>query len=240
MHQNVQTLPNGIRIRIPKSPDGETSVAPLNSSTLIRRLSSYNAAFPSSSSSAKGAENDDHWIQVTCRKCSDFGPEANARAFVMGPSPLSIVVCQNRIRPAAASTLSSMQEMDEIVTHELIHIYDVRWLKLNLLQCADLAYSEIRAARAAECASYHPSRNSHASLAATSPAAQKQPPPQPFADCVRTRATTATQNLFHRQAPRCIQQVFAQAMADDRPHAASNEDKSSSTTSFQRRRNSQT
>jgi Peptidase M76 family len=44
---------------------------------------------------------------------------------------------------------AALQEIDEKLTHEFIHIYDVRSLHLNLLQCKDLAYSEIRAAREA-------------------------------------------------------------------------------------------
>jgi hypothetical protein len=37
--------------------------------------------------------------------------------------------------------------------------------------------------------------------------------------CVRTRATTATQNLLHPfRAKRCVQHVFTQAMADYRPY----------------------
>jgi Peptidase M76 family len=243
---NVQTLPNGIRIRIPTTTDNSSSEAitaaapvnhssskdhPLDSSTLIRRLS-YNSVPPS----VRPDEND--WIEVTCRRCSDFGLEANARAFVMGPSPLSIVVCQNRILPAAHHLLpeQSVQEMDEIVTHELIHIYDVRTLKLDLLQCSDLAYSEIRAARAAECAAHRRSdatprsaniRPRWSSLLSTSAATngnmttttnEHGPRPDALEQCVRSRATTATQNLFApARAQRCIQQVFAEAMADERP-----------------------
>lgn len=61
----------------------------------------------------------------------------------MGPDPLSIVVRSNRVQ--------NSQEMEELVLHELIHIYDVRKLQLNLKDCESLAYSEVRAAREAEC-----------------------------------------------------------------------------------------
>ena len=37
-------------------------------------------------------------IELKCRKCSSNGPEGGARAFLMGPSPLSVVVCHNRIQ----------------------------------------------------------------------------------------------------------------------------------------------
>ena len=49
-------------------------------------------------------------------KCgSDTRAEGGARAFVRGPEPLSIVLCSNR--------LSSQREVDEVLVHELVHIY---------------------------------------------------------------------------------------------------------------------
>jgi Peptidase M76 family len=270
VRNHVQTLPDGIRIRIPTATDTSSKAAmatasdnnsssnnnnKMDSSTLIRRLS-YNDVPP-----RPRTADDDDWIQVTCRRCSDFGPEANARAFVMGPSPLSIVVCQNRILPpypnnshANTATTTHLQkrleEMDEIVTHELIHIYDVRTLKLDLLQCSDLAYSEIRAAREAECSSLRRSLAADDeartlssnirprwSLLSTSAATNSN---TTYADkmqhqrhdaleqCVRSRATTATQNLFATdQAQCCIQQVFARVMADERPSRSSGEHRGS-------------
>ena len=91
-------------------------------------------------------------IELYCRKCSQKGPEAGARAFLMGPEPLSIVLCHNRIQ-------SDRDEIEEILTHELIHLYDVQTLQLDLTDCETVAYSEIRAAREAECARYSPYRN---------------------------------------------------------------------------------
>jgi Peptidase M76 family len=41
--------------------------------------------------------------------------------------------------------------MTEILSHELSHVYDVRKLLLDLRDCENLAYSEVRAARIAEC-----------------------------------------------------------------------------------------
>jgi Peptidase M76 family len=176
---------------------------------------------------------------------------------------------------------AALQEIDEKLTHEFIHIYDVRSLHLNLLQCKDLAYSEIRAAREAECASLYHNMPNHSKLTAQSTATNTVQPvttaattpspitvPTPWSllsttktsnnssssssgssgskinnniqastanhttvvqhdpqqqklleHCVRTRATTATQNLFHPfRAKRCVQHVFAQAMADYRPY----------------------
>mmetsp|Transcript_19002 Transcript_19002/g.39069 ORF Transcript_19002/g.39069 Transcript_19002/m.39069 type:complete len:481 (-) Transcript_19002:195-1637(-) len=85
-------------------------------------------------------------IELKCRRCETTGPEAGARAFLMGPDPLSIVLCHNRID-------SEPKEVEEILTHELTHLYDVQTLKLDLADCETVAYSEVRAAREAECAS---------------------------------------------------------------------------------------
>mmetsp|Transcript_30806 Transcript_30806/g.53524 ORF Transcript_30806/g.53524 Transcript_30806/m.53524 type:complete len:260 (-) Transcript_30806:2293-3072(-) len=63
--------------------------------------------------------NKDVTIEISCQTCgSDTRAEAGARAFVRGPVPLSIVLCSNR--------LSSQREIDEVLVHELIHIYGKR------------------------------------------------------------------------------------------------------------------
>ena len=129
------------------------------------------------------------------------------------------------------ATTTMIQEMDEIITHELIHIYDVRQLHLNLVKCHDLAYSEIRAAREAECSRYNPVINHSPPPPPppdpTSPRLQHQY--QHFHDCVRTRATTATKNIFPSfRAHQCIRNVYTAAMADVRPLVPN--DNSASTT----------
>jgi hypothetical protein len=128
-------------------------------------------------------------IELLCRKCSSTGPEGGARAFLMGPCPLSIVLCQNRIH-------SSREEIEEILTHELVHLYDVQNLKLDLQQCETLAYSEVRAAKAAEC------RNTWSAL-------------QSY--CVKQKAIHATHNMFPLEGRKCIQKVFSEAFDDNRP-----------------------
>jgi Peptidase M76 family len=161
----------------------------------------------------------------------------------MGPSPFSIVVCQNRILPPnnnstpnANTDTTHLQkrphEMDEIVRHELIFIYDVRTLKLDLLLCADLAYSEIRSVREAECSSLRrnavdditlfsnirTSAATYSNIMNDDTKLHLQHRHAALKQCVRSLATTATQNLFAPgPAQRCIQQVFARAMADERP-----------------------
>jgi hypothetical protein len=133
---------------------------------------------------------------MICKKCANTGPEGGARAFVMGPQPLSVVLCTNRLS-TDGNHAEQLHEMEEILTHELMHVYDVRQLHLDLRDCENLAYSEVRAARAAECSNTY----------------------SIFRDqCVKSKAVQATQNLFPAdQARQCLQRVFERAMADTRP-----------------------
>eukprot|EP00977_Amphora_coffeiformis_P007547 scaffold1663_cov171-Amphora_coffeaeformis.AAC.2 len=143
-------------------------------------------------STADDTNNPYEWMQIICKPCANQGPEAGARAFVMGPTPLSMVVCTNRLQGTTAD--SRRAEMEEILTHEFMHVYDVRQMQLDLRDCENLAYSEIRAARQAEC---------HGSWA-----------PQA---CTRVKAKTATQNLFPTMGGVCIKQVWEKAYKDTRP-----------------------
>mmetsp|Transcript_3674 Transcript_3674/g.8036 ORF Transcript_3674/g.8036 Transcript_3674/m.8036 type:complete len:394 (-) Transcript_3674:45-1226(-) len=129
-------------------------------------------------------------IVVECQVCgSDTRAEAGARAFVRGPEPLSIVLCSNR--------LSSQREVDEVLIHELVHIYDVHSRKMDLRDCHQLARSEVRAAREAECS------NSFTQFTANI--------------CVKDKATVATRNMFPEDGKQCVCDVFTDAMNDMAP-----------------------
>jgi hypothetical protein len=142
------------------------------------------------SSASKTRLVDPLTIELKCRRCASTGPEAGARAFLMGPAPLSVIVCHNRVN-------SDRAEVEEILTHELVHLYDVQTLRLDLQECENLAYSEVRAAKAAECrSSWHPHLQSY---------------------CVKQKAICATNNLFPAEGRACIQKVFDQAFGDNRP-----------------------
>ena len=130
-------------------------------------------------------------LQFRCKRCSSVGPEGNARAFVMGPDEYSIVVCDRRV--------NTQEAMEQVVTHELMHMYDVHRLQLDLRNCSALAYTEVRAAREAECCG--------------SQAHQAR-------ECVRSTATHATMNLFPWRGRGCVNSVLEQAMADERPFVA--------------------
>lgn len=146
------------------------------------------------------------WMQISCKPCSNHGPEASARAFVMGPTPLSMVVCTNRLQNDDDGA-RRRAELEEILTHEFLHVYDVRQLQLDLRDCENLAYSEIRAARQAECAgSWAPQA------------------------CARVKAQVATQNLFPTMGKRCIKQVWEKAYKDTRPFGGTSNANATTTT----------
>jgi hypothetical protein len=134
-------------------------------------------------------------IAIECQSCgSDTRAEAGARAYVKGPEPLSIVLCSNR--------LSSQREIDEVLLHELIHIYDIKERKLDLTKCNQLAYSEVRAAREAECS------NSLTTFTGRM--------------CSKDKATVATKNMFPDTARKCVCDVFEEAMNDHSPFGVPN------------------
>jgi hypothetical protein len=54
-------------------------------------------------------------LAISCRKCGLDGPEGTARAFFS--STPSITLCIDRLKTA---------DVEEALTHELVHGYDVR------------------------------------------------------------------------------------------------------------------
>jgi Peptidase M76 family len=136
--------------------------------------------------------------------------------------------------------------MTEILSHELSHVYDVRKLLLDLRDCENLAYSEVRAARIAECRTSGRNGNGNggggrgqhiggdggeASAGIGFGGLRSWYLPSYYSNsnnnhtsgmhqqrsCVRQKAVTATLNLFPGQARSCLNAVFDAAMADHRP-----------------------
>ena len=129
-------------------------------------------------------------VSISCQQCSSTGPEGGARAFVRGPHPLSVVLCSNRLQSSA--------EVQEVLVHELIHVYDMHVRGLDFRDCHQLAYSEVRAARDAECR--------HALNRFT------------MSYCVKERAGHATNNMFpHQEGRNCVGRVLEAALADRSP-----------------------
>lgn len=140
-------------------------------------------------------------LLIKCRKCGNDGPEGAARAYVAGPYPLSIILCSNR--------LYRKEDMDEVLVHELMHVYDVHYRNWDLTNCHTLAKSEVRAAREAECAD-------------TTMSFTKR-------YCAKERAKVATGNMFPDLGNKCVAAVFEEAMEDKAPfsdHKGSRESRS--------------
>lgn len=125
-------------------------------------------------------------VPVRCKVCSDEGTEANSRAYISS-NPLQITLCSNRLRG---------KDYGEVLAHEATHAFDFINKKCDFSTCEGLAYSEVRAARNAECLdSWSWRRRS----------------------CIERSATAATANLFPRQAKECVAQVLEAALADNSP-----------------------
>ena len=139
-------------------------------------------------------------LQIICQKCGNDGPEGGARAFVKGPNPLSIVLCSNR--------LSTKEEINEVLVHELMHVYDVHHRNWDLTNCYTLAKSEVRAAREAECAD--------ATMSFTK------------MYCAKEKARVATKNMFPDVGLQCVAAVFEEAMKDEEPFVKKEAKKSKS------------
>jgi mitochondrial inner membrane protease ATP23 len=132
-------------------------------------------------------------VHISCRSCVDDGVEGNARATLMD-YPLQIVLCSNR--------LASKKSIREALVHELVHAYDYANGRYDMLSCAGLAASEIRAAREAEC--------ERMSTSALVPSFIRD-------QCVKYYATRSTENLFPNNSSRCIADAFSESMQDRNP-----------------------
>jgi inner membrane protease ATP23 len=143
----------------------------------------------SASSSSLDDSNPPLSLEISCQPCGNSGPEGGARAFVKGPDPLSIVLCSNR--------LFSREDIEQVLVHELIHVFDVHIRKWDLTNCYTLAKSEIRAAREAECA------NSSMSFTKRY--------------CSKEKARVATKNMFPDEGLQCVAAVFEEAIDDYAP-----------------------
>lgn len=124
---------------------------------------------------------------VICRSCGTFGVERHARAFIT--KHRSIVLCTNRL---------SKRAVKEALTHEGIHAYDMDHSGVDFNSCHGIAYSEVRAARGAECAGQYPFEW----------AKEK---------CIKTKAMNSTKIFHPLQYEECVEKVFREAMADERP-----------------------
>ena len=130
---------------------------------------------------------------ISCQDCSKTSNDINStsRAVIRDSVPLEIVLCCDRL---------STGQIEEVLIHELIHAYDYSKDRCDFSTCTGLAYSEIRAAREAECRDgFYPF--------------------QFMRDiCVREKAIISTANLFPKsEATICVDAIFSVAMNDLEP-----------------------
>jgi hypothetical protein len=143
-----------------------------------------------------GTEN--HW-RIICRECSTQGPEGKSRAFLT--TDFEIVLCTNKLR--------SPNEIFEALTHEATHAYDYANNRCDFSTCEGLAYTEIRAARDAECLNKMSWLKNY---------------------CIKSCATASAGNMF-RDADKCVQAMFDKALADVSPVLQEQSTDTTSTTS---------
>lgn len=130
-------------------------------------------------------------IDIRCRKCDENGPEGkHARAFLQ-TGPVEVVLCSNRLKASA---------LREVIVHEGTHAYDFSNGRCDFDTCMGLAYSEVRAARDAECAGFYPFEWLRE-------------------NCIRNHATKSTACLVpnYSEASKCVDAVFDTAIKDLSP-----------------------
>jgi len=101
-----------------------SSIATATSSAAQRERQIQTSNVLSRLSSQKITPQLDEAMEVQCTVCGSDGAEGAARAFVKGPNPVAVVLCANR--------LHSQSEVEEVLVHELMHVYDVRIKEMDL------------------------------------------------------------------------------------------------------------
>jgi hypothetical protein len=129
-------------------------------------------------------------IKISCIDCSTRG--VKARGF-LEVNPTAIKICADRIHP---------KEVKMLVDHELVHAYDYSLGRCDFSTGKGLAYSEVRAAREAECSGWFLHEYFRA-------------------DCIKDHATRSTLNLFPQGAAGFVEEVYESAILDLEPYHSS-------------------
>lgn len=128
-------------------------------------------------------------INIKCNICKPNGIEGNARAY-LADDPLEITICSNRVQ--------NRSDIEEALTHELIHAFDYSNKRYDLRSCEGLASSEIRANKFAECKDIiFPSIFKNA--------------------CAGINGSRCTANIFPTTGWMCTANVYNHAIYDDAP-----------------------
>jgi len=127
-------------------------------------------------------------LPIISRECRKDGVEGLARAlFALPPS---ITLCSNR--------LFNRQDIEESLMHEMTHAYDYLVRKMDLMDCDQLACSEIRANREGECQGTWIVEYFRRA-------------------CTKSNAINATESIFPEKAKECVLRMFEKCYKDAEP-----------------------
>ena len=138
-------------------------------------------------------------LKMSCIDCSKRGIKAKGFLEV---DPMAIKICADRIQ---------LKDVKMLVDHELVHAFDYSLQRCDFSTCPGLAYTEVRAAREAECSGWF----LHDFFRAR---------------CIKEHATRSTQSIFpdsaaqgqgQGAAARCVEEVYESAMRDLEPYQSS-------------------
>jgi hypothetical protein len=131
-------------------------------------------------------------------ECDIAPPEIKARGYLLESKPYRIILCANH--------LSSPADVEQLLRHELTHLYDHLSNRCSLSTCQGLAYSEVRAARNGECFSFlsSPMRRM----------ISEKLFPFFYESCVKSHSVASTRNLFPQDGEKCVKEVFNKAIKD--------------------------
>mmetsp|Transcript_1049 Transcript_1049/g.2210 ORF Transcript_1049/g.2210 Transcript_1049/m.2210 type:complete len:174 (-) Transcript_1049:24-545(-) len=146
----------------------------------------------------KGDEKYDHAFEklekvkfnISCIDCSKRG--IKARGF-LERDPMAVKLCADRIQ---------LKDVKVLVDHEIVHAYDYSLGRCDFSTGKGLAYSEVRAAREAECSGWFLHDYFRVS-------------------CIKDQATRSTEKIFSSGAEGFVNEVFDSAMRDLEPYAPS-------------------
>jgi hypothetical protein len=136
-------------------------------------------------------------FKMSCIDCSKRGVKAKGFLEV---NPMAIKICADRIQ---------LKDVQMLVDHELVHAFDYSLGRCDFSTCQGLAFSEVRAAREAECSGWFLHDFFRAS-------------------CIKDHATRSTASIFPEPgvAASCVEEVYSSAMQDLEPYQSPNvEDK---------------
>ena len=155
-------------------------------------------------------------IQVRCEKWDGNPQLRTARGFFTADPHsdtesnlnAAIVLLPERIHGGES-------EIRELLTHEFIHAYDHFELRKDLTLCPELACSEIRAAREAECAGF--STNFLVSFACRRLGSNTEYCDRIKKTCVYRVARRSTRSVFTEdEATACVENMFETCYRDVR------------------------